>query len=267
MAQAPRPMRTDHGPRDDQSSGNECPTLVFVHGAGHDHATWQSQTAHFADAGHAVLAPDLPGHGSNLEPPRTAIEAMAEWLLAALDERPSGPLHLVGHSMGSLVALEAAARGGARVASLVLIGSTLPMRVAPALLDAARDDPAQARRMINEWSFAPPDIAGGQIPEAVLAANLAMMARQPTAVLATDLAACDRYAGGPAAAAAVRCPSWLICGEGDRMTPPAGNGLLQQALAAAGRPVQARTIAGCGHAIMAEQPDRLNQTLERCWKD
>ncbi|MCB1907577.1 MAG: alpha/beta hydrolase [Rhodocyclaceae bacterium] len=241
--------------------------IVFVHGAGNDRQAWHRQCAYFADAGRRLLAPDLPGHGGSHESPLTTIEAMADWLGAQLAQHASDPVALVGHSMGSLIALEAAARGAARVASLTLVGSTLPMRVAPALLEAARSDPAQARQMINDWSFAGQAGAGGAGREQARADNLAMMARQPAGVLAIDLGACDAYTGGPAAAAALRCPTWLVCGDSDRMTPLAGIGVLHEALRGSGREPQIATIADCGHAIMAEQPERLNETLARCCEE
>jgi pimeloyl-ACP methyl ester carboxylesterase len=58
----------------------------------------------------------------------------------------------VGHSWGSLIALEAAARLGERISHLVLVGTAFPMKVSPALLDAALNNPMKALQMINVFS-------------------------------------------------------------------------------------------------------------------
>ena len=86
------------------------PCVVFIHGAMCDHSVWTLLARWFAHHGHGVLAPDLPGHMRSAGPALASVEAMADWLLALLDEAGVARAALVGHSMGSLVALAAAAR-------------------------------------------------------------------------------------------------------------------------------------------------------------
>src|SRR5689334_15639084 len=86
------------------------PTVVFLHGAGFDHSAWALHSRWFAHHGFGVLAVDLPGHGRSSGKPLTSIEAMADWTVALLDAAGSSRAKLVGHSMGSLIALETAAR-------------------------------------------------------------------------------------------------------------------------------------------------------------
>ncbi|HTJ04217.1 MAG TPA: alpha/beta fold hydrolase, partial [Caldimonas sp.] len=88
----------------------QLPCVVLLHGALHDHSSWTLAARWFAHHGHAVLAPDLPGHGRSAGAPLASVEALADWLLALLDAAGVGAAALVGHSMGSLIALEAAAR-------------------------------------------------------------------------------------------------------------------------------------------------------------
>jgi pimeloyl-ACP methyl ester carboxylesterase len=113
-----------------------------------------AQSRYFEQRGHSVLALDLPGHGNDgaalVQRP-----AMADWLLAALDAAGVAQAALVGHSMGSLIALEAAARAPQRVTHLALLGTTYPMKVADALLDTARNDEAKAIAMVTKWSHSP----------------------------------------------------------------------------------------------------------------
>jgi len=119
------------------------PTIVFVHGAGLDHSLFGLQSRYFGYHGFNVLAVDLPGHGRSEGPPLPAIGAMADWIFRLLDAQKMGKASVVGHSMGSLVALECAARQPARVERIALLGTGYPMKVGEAFLDAAkRNDPA-----------------------------------------------------------------------------------------------------------------------------
>src|SRR3954468_6976912 len=105
------------------------PTLVFLHGAGFDHTTWALHSRWFAHHGYGVLAPDLPGHGRSSGAPLATIAEMADWTAALLEAAGAASAWLLGHSMGSLVALETAARHAAKVSALTLIGTAATMTV------------------------------------------------------------------------------------------------------------------------------------------
>ena len=236
------------------------PTLVFIYGAQHDHFVWKALVNRFAHAGRNVLAVDLPGHGRSGGPPLSSIEAIAEWLVALLEKVGAGetaqmtPITLVGHSMGSLIALEAATRLPRQVRHLVMVGTAIPMPVAPFLLDAARDDEPKAMALINHWSHSPTAWRGGNrggghglwLP----AINLRIMERQKPGVLFNNLAACNAYQHGIEAAAQLICPVTIIAGTADRMTP------VKAAHALATQLPRARRVelVGVGHALMAEAP-------------
>src|SRR3954447_15355491 len=96
------------------------PTIVLLHGAGFDHTTWALHSRWFAHHGYSVLAPDLPGHGRSIGAPLSTITEMADWTAALLDAVGAAKARLVGHSMGSLIALETAARYPAKVSALGL---------------------------------------------------------------------------------------------------------------------------------------------------
>src|SRR6476661_3950074 len=86
------------------------PTIVFLHGAQNDHSVWALQSRYFAWHGWNVLAPDLPGHGLSGGEALSTVEDMADWILDLLDAAGARQALLVGHSMGSLIALETAHR-------------------------------------------------------------------------------------------------------------------------------------------------------------
>ncbi|MGE5336670.1 MAG: alpha/beta fold hydrolase, partial [Gemmatimonadota bacterium] len=128
------------------------PCVVFLHGAQHDHSVWILQSRYLAHHGFSVLALDLPGHGRSDGAPLASVEEIAGRLAAELAKLATLRFLLVGHSMGSLIALEIARRMRERIAGVALLGTAAPMRVSDALLAATRDDPAAAMQMINVWS-------------------------------------------------------------------------------------------------------------------
>ncbi len=94
------------------------PAVVMLHGAGFDHSTWALHSRWFAHHGYSVLAPDLPGHGRSAGTALPTIADMADWTAALLDAAGAPKAKLVGHSMGSLIALETSARHPDKVSGL-----------------------------------------------------------------------------------------------------------------------------------------------------
>jgi pimeloyl-ACP methyl ester carboxylesterase len=234
------------------------PAVVFIHGALHDHSAWTLLSRWCAHHGHAVLALDLPGHGRSAGPPLPSVEAIADWVLALLDAAGAKRATLVGHSMGSLIALEAAARAPDRVAGLVMLGTAYPMKVSAALLDTALNEPLKAIDMVNAWSFcstaAKPSFPG---PGMWLhGSNRALMRRMQAGETSLNLfhhefSLCDGYRGGEAAAAKVGCPVTFVLGRQDMMTPARAARDFAATLKAKVVTVEA------GHNMVAEVPDAV----------
>ncbi len=244
------------------------PTAVFIHGAQNDHSVWALQTRYFAHHGYSVLAVDLPGHGRSDGPALTSVEAMADWLNALLDAAGVTRAILIGHSMGSLIALESAARQPARVAGVALVSTAYPMKVSTALLDAAREREPAAIDMVNIWSHSsiaqkPSAPAPGfYVPGGSRRLMQRISQRNPAQVFFTDFSACNAYAHGEEAAAtlaAAACATLFLLGQKDVMTPARAAAALQAQLPHA----QVVKLADCGHALMAEQPDRVLEALFR----
>ena len=235
------------------------PAMVFVHGAQHDHSVWALQSRYFANHGWMVLAVDLPGHGRSSGAPLPSIGAIADWIVALLDLARIDRAALIGHSMGSLAALETAARRPERVTHAALLGTAVPMPVSNALLDAARDDEPRARAMINVWSHGPRGLMGGNAAPGLwmFGVNQRLMDRAAAGVLHNDLSACNNYTNGIESAARVRCPVLIVTGGRDQMTTPRA----AKALAGALKNVRQLMLDGAGHAMLAEQPDRVLDSL------
>jgi pimeloyl-ACP methyl ester carboxylesterase len=237
------------------------PCVVFIHGAGLDHSAFMLLARWFAHHGHGVLAVDLPGHMRSAGPLLADVPAYARWVLALLDAagvRAPAQASFVGHSMGSLIALEAAALAPERAHRLVLIGTAFPMKVSEALLATARDKPLAAMAMVNAWSISTTATKpgfpgpGSWLHGAALATMRRVQAageRRGDNVFLHGFDVCNRYQGGFEAAARVRCPTTLILGKADIMTAPRAARELAAAL-------RARVVTvGSGHHQMAETPD------------
>jgi pimeloyl-ACP methyl ester carboxylesterase len=238
------------------------PTVVFIHGAVNDHSVFTLLARWFAHHGRSVLALDLPGHMRSDGPALPSVEALADWLLAALDVAGVERAALAGHSMGSLVALEAAARAPERVTALAMLGTCVPMPVPQALLDLSLTDVNAAIDRVVMFSFstlaAKPSYPG---PGVWLRGSARQLMRQVMAhggdrrLFHTDFSACNDYRNGLAAAARVACPAHLVLAEADQMTTPRGARDVAAALKA-----RVHTVPG-GHFLMQEQPDGVLQAL------
>jgi pimeloyl-ACP methyl ester carboxylesterase len=242
------------------------PGVVFVHGALHDHSVWGLQSRYLAHHGRAVLSVDLPGHGRS---GGTALDvpAAGRWLAALIDASGLRRCALVGHSMGSLIALEAAARLGERASALVMIGTAYPMKVSPKLLELCQRDVLAAIDLVNVLSnstrAAKPSNPGPGFSTHGI--NRALMRRMHNGYRAghlfhADFAACDAYAGLEAAAPKVTAPVTLVLGARDQMTLPKAASTLVEAL----KP--SMVTLPVGHNLMSEDPDGVLNAVQKALK-
>ena len=236
------------------------PAVVLLHGAGFDHSTWALHSRWFAHHGFGVLAPDLPGHGRSSGAPLPAIAEMADWTAALLDAAGAAKAKLVGHSMGSLIALETAARHPAKVSALGLIATSAAMTVGPDLLKAAEANDQSAIDMVSIWGLGFQAELGGSLAPGLWMHSGAQRVLEQCrpGVLFNDLSACNAYQGALAAAAQITVPATLVLGERDMMTPARAG----KALAAALPDSRTVVLRGAGHLMMAERPDELLAALQ-----
>jgi len=235
-----------------------APVVVMIHGAGMDHTVWALQARSLAHRGRAVLAVDLPGHGRSAGPAFASIAEMSGWLIRVLDAAGVAEAALCGHSMGSLIALEAAAAVPKRVRRLALLGVAAKMPVHPDLLAAAKADPRLAAHFIMSWGHGPVGHFGGHPAPGLwlMGGGQSLLERAEDGVLASDLAACNGYDTAPVASR-IACPTLLLLGGHDHMTPPAK----AKALAAAIPGAETVLLPGAGHMMMSEAPDAVIDAL------
>ena len=238
----------------------KLPAIVFIHGAALDHSVWQWQSRYLAHHGFGVLAVDLPAHGRSPGLARTTIESMADWVALFIESAGHERAHVVGHSMGALVALDVALRHRQRVDRLALVAPAVPMAVNDAFLAAARDDSPAAFEMQTTWGHARQSLLSqSPVPGLSLAgASRRLNARTHPGVQHADLGACNAYAPSPESLRALDVPALVIGGRRDQMTgPKAAEALARQIRGAES------ALLDAGHSIMTEAPRATLDLLGR----
>ena len=227
--------------------------------AGSTTGVWIHQSRYFAHHGFNAVALDLPGHGRSEGDPLDTIAAMAHWVMRAGDALGVERLYVAGHSMGSLVALEAAGLYPDRVDAAALVGCAVPMAVTDALLEAARANDHAAFDMITLWGHRMGAQLGGNPAPGMwmTGGGVRLLERSRPGVLHNDLSACNAYRHGLDTAGKVTCPVHLVVGREDVMAPPRATRDLVAALSV----VRVVELADCGHMLMAEQPDAVRDAL------
>lgn len=238
------------------------PAVIFLHGAGFDRTTWRLQTRWFAHHGRSVLAIDFPGHGWSDGPPLGSIAALADWTAALIEAAGLKQAALVGHSMGALVALETAARFPDQVRALGLCGVAAEMPVHPEMLESAEANTLKVQELMTFWGIGSALHRGGMASPGLWLRreSLAVLSGNAPGVIHADLAACNAYKAALERAAAIRCPTVLVLGDGDLMTPAAKAKPLAAAIAGA----QVVVIPDSGHFMIVERPDATLEALKRC---
>ena len=233
----------------------ELPTVIFVHGAQNDHSVWALQSRYLAHHGYSVLAVDLPGHGRSAGSALSSVE-----MLAASGVQQA---YVVGHSMGSLIALEAASMAPQHIQKLALLGTAFPMKVSDALLSSAQNDEQSAIDMVNIFSHSSiahkPSCPGPGF--SVMNSSMRLMQRisaiNPEQVFFKDFTACNNYLNGEEAAKKVQCPTLFLLAKQDMMTPAKASTSLSNQI----ENKQIKLIENCGHSMMSEQADNVLDAL------
>lgn len=213
------------------------PVVVLIHGAGADHTLWRGQTRYLAHHGWSPLAVDLPGHGRSGGTAGDTIEARGDAVIALLDALDVPAAALVGHSMGSLAALDAAGRHPDRVWALALLATNPRMAVHPALIEAARAGDTTSLALTRAWAHGSP-VGGDPEPGAWRqGVNWHTTAAVGLDVYADDFVACDTWEAASERASTVACPAIVVSGSADRMTTRRGGAAMAELL-------------GCEHVVL-----------------
>lgn len=225
------------------SASNGHPTLVFIHGSGDDAHIWDTLIACLPQ--YTAIALDLPGHGTRTGEPGPATMTVEDYAASVRNELARRDLNhvcLVGHSLGSAIALRLAVDAPEVVSRLVLVGAGARLRVLPAILAEAASNPAAAKAKLVELAYAPTHAAD--------AWAVIEQAPPPTpGILYRDLAACDGF-DMMAELAQINQPALILTGEEDRLTPPKYGSFLAERISSA----QLVLVPDAGHYAQIEAP-------------
>lgn len=193
----------------------DAPALVLIHGAGGNHAAFDELTLHLG--GRETIIPSLPGRCGSEGEPLQSVAEMAAWLRKLLRTLGVRRVVLAGHSLGGAVALEYALAEDVGdppdLVGLVLISTGAKLRVSPEILAGVRE--------AGEWNLPcelPPD-AWEKSPRPEVVQHIEQnRARTPARVALADWMAADRF-DRMQDLDRVRCPTAVIAGSEDRLTP------------------------------------------------
>ena len=227
--------------------------LILVYGSGDSHTSWYRQIAALGES--HVFAIELPGHGDRVEEAANMPNTVSGFVASVwkeLDNRGIKRFRIAGHSLGSAIALQMALDEPQRVIALGLFGSGARLRVAPEIMALAESDPPRAFQELLRYGY-PPETS-------IDIVRLTIASFLPTApsTLLNDLTACNSF-DIMSELTRITAPALVVVGSEDRLTPPKYAEYLASHLPNA----QLITIAGAGHFLMHEQPERLTAILQQ----
>ena len=238
----------------DRGTGDRTP-LLFLHGVGSDRSVWQPQIDHFAGERRTV-AIDYPGYGDSDASDATGYDGFAVAVLATLAELGIKQAHVCGLSLGGVVAIAIHAAAPDRCASLILADSFARHPEGQAIHD--RSLAALEEVGIAGLATARVDaLVGASASREVRDEVVATMSRIDPAAYAKGVAAVW-LADQRQRAAAISCPTLIMCGAEDRITPPALSEELKDLIPHAALV----EISAAGHLANIEQPAIFNRVVE-----
>ncbi len=222
--------------------------VLLLHGAGENHLVWPIGLRRLP--GTIVYAVDLPGHGKSSGMGRSTIADYAAWVISLLDALHLPAAIFIGHSMGGAIAQQLALTHPDRTAALVLVATSAKLRVAPQLLDLARNDFPAAVELASEWEWGP------TAPTEIKELGKQQLWTNSPAILLDDYRACDAF-DVREQLKTIAVPVLIVAGESDRLTP------LKHATFMAEQIPQARlcTVPEAGHMVMLEAADTVTQAV------
>ncbi len=224
--------------------------VILIHGAGGTHLYWPPQIRRLHDQ--RIFAVDLPGHGKSEGVGHQTIDDYAEHILDFMKAIRLNSAVLVGHSMGSAIALTAALCSPKQVSALGLVGSGSKLRVSPAILQSASNPSTfmDAVHMVNDFSYS--GHASARLKEL---GEQKLSGTRPT-VLYGDFLACDAF-NVTDQLSQISAPTLIVCGADDKMTPPKYSELLRDAISDS----RLEIVLNAGHMAMLEQPETVASLL------
>ena len=240
---------TDTGESFDKSKHS----IILLHGSGQSHVVWSLTAQYLSDQDYNVFALDFPGHGNSDGDSLKTIEEMAEWLDKVIKKIGIQNLTLVGHSQGCLVALEYANKFPKKIKNIVFVAGSYKIPVNKSLIDLASSGDMESLNLMMKWGYGhSKQFIGGNPLQKILNSS-----REVIEVLSVDLKACNNYKNGINAVKKIKCRTFFIFGESDKMIK-LENGKEFSGLISGS---EIHVIKDCGHMIILEKAFEMREKI------
>ena len=230
------------------------PSILLMHGSGLTHIVWSLHEQFYANQGYNVLSVDLPGHGNSEGPSLKSIEEISDWIKSLMNVLDIKKLIIIGHSQGSLVGIDFAARYPNLINSLVLVAGSYKMPVNQDLINYAEAGDEKAVLLMMKWGYeGSKAFIGGNPVKKIINSS-----REIREVLAVDLNACNNYKGGKESLGKINCSTLCIFGDLDKMVPlEVGNKMSSMI-----KNAEKKVINNCGHMIIFERAFEMRKIVK-----
>ncbi len=232
----------------------EKSTILLMHGSGLTHIVWSFHEQFYSTQGFNVLSVDLPGHGNSEGPSLKSIEKISDWIKSLMEKLNIKKIIIIGHSQGSLVGIDFAARYPESILSLVLVAGSYKMPVNQDLIDYAEAGDEKAVFLMMKWGYeGSKAFIGGNPVKKIINSS-----RDIREILAVDLNACNNYKGGKESLEKIKCPTLCIFGDLDKMVPlEVGNKMASMI-----KNSKKKVISNCGHMIIFEKALEMRKIVK-----
>ena len=228
-------------------------SIILLHGSGQSHVVWSLTSQFLSDQNYNVFTLDFPGHGNSEGDSLKTIEEMAEWLEKVIIKIGIKNLTLAGHSQGCLVALEYANKFPEKIKNIIFIAGSYEIPVNESLINLALSGDMESLNLMMKWGYGnSKQFIGGNPLQKILNSS-----REVIEVLSVDLKACNNYKNGLNAVKKIKCPTFFIFGESDKMIKlekgKKFSGLLPGS--------KVHVIKDCGHMIILEKAFEMREKI------
>ena len=229
-------------------------TILLIHGSGLTHIVWSLHEQFYVSQGFNVLSVDLPGHGNSEGPSLDSIEAISDWIKSLMKKIDISKIIIIGHSQGSLVAIDFSSRYPELTEKIILVAGSNKMPVNQDLIDLAEAGDEKAVLLMMKWGYegSKAFIGGNPVKKIVNSA------RDIREVLAVDLKACNNYKNGEEAIKNINCPTLCIFGDLDKMVPVKVGLKMSEQI----KNSETKIISDCGHMIIFEKAFEMRKIVK-----
>ena len=232
----------------------EKSTILLIHGSGLTHIVWSFHEQFYSTQGFNVLSVDLPGHGNSEGPSLKSIEEISNWIKSLMKTMSIEKIIIIGHSQGSLVGIDFAARYPELILNLVLVAGSYKMPVNQDLIEYAEAGDEKAVLLMMKWGYeGSKAFIGGNPVKKIINSS-----RDIREILAVDLNACNNYKDGKESLGKINCPTLCIFGDLDKMVPiEVGNKMASMI-----KNSEKKIISNCGHMIIFEKALEMRKLVK-----